>query len=188
MPEQDHTQPGNLVDPYSNYRFRIEINGIEQGHFAECHGLAARVRPIRYREGGHQGAVRVLPGQVEYAEVTLRYGLTDSRELFDWFQAGVEGRVERQNVTLVVLSHDHSTDAVRYDLESAWACEWRGSPLDGVGNEVAIDRDLNGQHTKLTVELDQRIMKGALTLPGLPLYNGNGAKYLMASWREVPVP
>ncbi|MBK8978600.1 MAG: phage tail protein [Planctomycetes bacterium] len=139
MPTDNQAQPGVVADPYRNYNFRIEIQGVEQGHFAECHGLAARVRPIRYREGGMPGAVRMIPGQVEYSEVTLRYGLTDSPELWNWFQLCVDGRVERRNVTIVVLSPDAATDAVRWDLERCWPCEWRGAPLDGLGNEVAIE-------------------------------------------------
>ena len=57
MPEdQTQAQPGVLADPYRNYNFRIEVQGVEQGHFAECHGLAPRVEPIRYREGGVPGS------------------------------------------------------------------------------------------------------------------------------------
>jgi phage tail-like protein len=139
MAQVNPAQPGVAVDPYRNYNFRIEIDGVEQGHFAECHGLAARIRPIRYREGGVQGAVRVIPGQVEYGELTLRYGLTDSQELWAWFQLCIEGRVERRNVTLVVLSPDSAVDAVRWDLNECWPCEWRGAPLEGLGNEIAIE-------------------------------------------------
>jgi len=138
MAEQNQAQPGTAVDPYRNYNFRIEIQGVDQGHFTECHGLAARVRPIRYREGGDQGSVRAIPGQVDYAEVTLRYGLTDSAELWNWFQSTVTGRVERKNVTIVVLSADAATDAVRWDLEDSWPCEWRGTPPDGRGNEDTV--------------------------------------------------
>ena len=139
MPANNQAQPGVVADPYRNYRFRIEIQGVEQGHFAECHGLAARVQPIRYREGGDPGAVRLIPGQVEYAEVSLRYGLTDSYDLWDWFQFGVDGIVDRRNVSIIVLAPDHSMDAARWNLERCWPCEWRGAPLNGLSNEVAIE-------------------------------------------------
>ena len=56
------------------------------------------------------------------------------------------------------------------------------------GNQVNINRDFNGQHSKLTVDFDPRISDASLNLPGLPS-NTQGVKaWKMASWREVPVP
>jgi hypothetical protein len=56
------------------------------------------------------------------------------------------------------------------------------------GNQVAIDRDYDGAHSKLTVELDDRIMSGRLALPGLPGFDQGGLDFTLASWREIPVP
>jgi hypothetical protein len=56
------------------------------------------------------------------------------------------------------------------------------------GNQVLIDRDYHGQHSKLTVNFDDRISTGAITLPGLPGTPGAGMPWTMVCWREVPVP
>jgi phage tail-like protein len=40
------------VDPYKNYNFRIEIDGITVAGFSECTGLSSEVEIIEYREGG----------------------------------------------------------------------------------------------------------------------------------------
>jgi hypothetical protein len=56
------------------------------------------------------------------------------------------------------------------------------------GNQVLIDRDVGEQHSKLTVNFDDRISTGAITLPGLPTTPGSGADWLVVCWREVPVP
>ena len=58
------------VDPYRAYNFKLDINGISEGHFTECSGLGVKIEPIRYREAGNNEIVRHIPGPVEYAGVT----------------------------------------------------------------------------------------------------------------------
>ena len=77
-------------DPYSAYNFLVEIDGLAAGAFTEVTGLGVKVEPIQYREGGDRQSVRQLPGQTEYSPVTLRYGLTQSHELWDWLMAAVQ--------------------------------------------------------------------------------------------------
>jgi hypothetical protein len=56
------------------------------------------------------------------------------------------------------------------------------------GNQVLINRDYGSQHSKLTVNFDDRLATGDLRLPGLPTATGGDALWVMRSWREVPVP
>jgi len=131
---------GQSIDPYRNFNFKLEIQGVVEGHFTGVAGLGARIQPIRYREGGTSQVVRAIPGQVEYAEVTLSYGLTRSHELWDWFTRGVEGAVERRNVSVIVLDPKGVDEALRWNLINAWPSEWSGAPLDALGREVAIEQ------------------------------------------------
>jgi phage tail-like protein len=132
-------QPGGFIDPYRGYNFKLVIQGITEGHFTECSGLAARVHPIRYREGGTNQVIHVIPGAVDYADVTLRYGLTSSGELWDWFMSGMKGRVERKNVSILMLDSQGVAEVMRWDLINAWVSEWRGAPLDAMQRELAIE-------------------------------------------------
>jgi len=131
-------QPGNWVDPYRAYNFKLIIQGVTQGHFVECTGLGARLTAIRYQEGG-SNVVHRIPGPVEYGDVTLRYGLTASRELWNWFTSTLKGTVQRRNVSILILGTDGATEVTRWDLINAWPSEWRGAPLDALGKEVAIE-------------------------------------------------
>jgi phage tail-like protein len=130
---------GTYVDPYRAFNFKIEIGGITEGHFTEVIGLGARVAPISYREAGNSQVVHYVPGRVEYSEVTLRYGVTRSRELFEWFKTGIVGRVQRKNLSIVLFDADGTTEVMRWNLVNAWATEWRGSLLDAHSQEVAIE-------------------------------------------------
>ncbi len=132
-------QTGTWVDPYGAYNFKLEIQGVTQGHFSQCTGVGIKIHPIRYREGGASQVVHPLPGPVEYADVTLRYGLTASTELWEWFMKAVQGKVERRNVSIVLLDADGITEALRWNLINAWPCHWRGAPLDTLSQEAAIE-------------------------------------------------
>jgi phage tail-like protein len=139
MADTPSPAPGAPADPYRNYNFKLEIQGVTQGHFTQCSTIGARVQALSYREGGLQQVVRRLPGQVEYGDVTLRYGLTSSNELWLWFLTAVKGTVERKNVSVIMLAADGSTEVMRWNLVNVWPREWRGAPLDALGQEVAIE-------------------------------------------------
>jgi len=126
-------------DPYRGYNFKLEIPGIAEAHFTQCSGLSARVHAIDYRAGGEGQIVRKLPGPVEYSEVTLRYGLTDSLLIWDWFTQVTVGVVERKNVSIVVLGDDGATLGPQWDLFEAWPTSWRATDLDALGKLVAIE-------------------------------------------------
>lgn len=126
------------TDPYRNYSFKLDAQLKEEAHFTACSGLNVRVTPIKYREAGDH-VVRHIPGPVEYASVTLSYGLTSSKELWEWMLGSIEGRVERKNVSILMLSTDTHSEVTRWNLENAWPSEWNGAPLDAMSKEIAIE-------------------------------------------------
>ncbi len=132
-------QPGVSTDPYRAYNFKLEIQGVTEGHFTECTNLGIKVEVIEYREGGTSQLVRRLPGPVDYGDITLRYGLTSSTEIWRWFLTGVKGKVERKNVSIVMLDSDGVSEAFRWNLVAAWPSAWRGAPLDALAREAAIE-------------------------------------------------
>lgn len=138
-PEAAAGQTGTWTDPYRAYNFKLEIAGVAEGHFAECSGLEVKVHAIPYREGGNTQVVHRVPGPVEYGDITLRYGLTSSREMWDWFFAGVSGKVDRRHVSIVMVDNDGRTEVMRWNLVDAWITGWRGAPLNALEKEVAIE-------------------------------------------------
>jgi phage tail-like protein len=132
-------QPGVFADPFRAYNFKLVIQGVTEGHFIECSNMGIRVQALQWREGGISQVVHRLPGPVEYADITLRYGVTNSRELWEWFLSAVKGRVQRKNISIVMLDADGVTEVLRWDLLNAWPSTWRGAPLDALGREVAIE-------------------------------------------------
>ncbi|HKY29347.1 MAG TPA: phage tail protein [Pyrinomonadaceae bacterium] len=126
------------VDPYKNFRFVIEIDGIQQAGFSECTGLGSRIAVIEYREGGEPVRIRKLAGRISYNDITLRWGITNSRELYDWYRAGLTGQVDRRTVSIVVLD-EAGNPVARWVASEAWPSKWDGPALNALGNAVAIE-------------------------------------------------
>jgi phage tail-like protein len=131
---------GARRDPFKNYSFLVEIDGIASSAFKSVSGLAAEAEVIEYREGSDPiSSSRKLPGRVRYPNVRLSRGLTKSRDLWDWWETVVNGTVERRDVAIVLL--DDSRNAVlRWVLRDAWIARFEApADLDATGNEVAIE-------------------------------------------------
>jgi phage tail-like protein len=126
------------VDPYKNFRFLVEIDGIVQAGFAECSGFGSNVEVIEYREGGDAATVRKLPGKTSYPDIMLKWGVADSRELYDWHLAAVNGQVQRKHGS-IIIQDDAGQEKVRWNFFDAWPSKWDGPDFNAKGNDVAID-------------------------------------------------
>ncbi len=125
-------------DPYRNYRFLLEIDGITQAGFSDCTGFGSSVEVIEYREGGDAPTVRKLPGKATYPDITLKWGITDSRELYDWHKAALVGTIERKDGSVILLD-DVGEEKVRWNFFTAWPSKYDAPDLTAKGNDVAIE-------------------------------------------------
>jgi phage tail-like protein len=126
------------TDPYKNFRFLVEIDNIVQAGFSECSGFGSTLEVIEYREGGDPATVRKLPGKTSYHDVTLKWGITDSHELYDWHAQAIAGNLQTKNGSVVLLD-DTGTEKVRWNFFGAWPSKYDAPSLTGKGNDVAID-------------------------------------------------
>ena len=126
------------IDPYKNFKFRVEIDGIQQAGFAECTGLGSEIEVVEYREGSDPSAVRKLPGRVLYSDIVLRWGITDSRELYNWHLGIINGNLQRKNGSVVLLD-DQGQETIRWNFFEAWPSKWQGPTLNAQGDDVAIE-------------------------------------------------
>jgi phage tail-like protein len=129
---------GDRVDPYRNFNFLVELDGITQAGFSDCSGFGSSTDPIEYREGGENTTVRKLPGMTKHNNITLKRGLTDSKELYEWYRGVVAGKIQRKNGSIVVLDVD-GTEKVRWNFVQAWPTKWEGPALTAKGNDIAIE-------------------------------------------------
>lgn len=129
---------GERKDPFRAYNFLVEIDGITRAAFRECSGLDSTQDPIEYREGGEALTTRKLPGLVKYSNISLKRGITDDAELWEWRKKAIDGKVERKNGSIILLD-DAGAEKLRWNFVNAWPTKWTGPTFNATGNEVAIE-------------------------------------------------
>lgn len=129
---------GEIPDPFNNYNFLVEIDGITRAAFQEASGFDSTVDVMEHREGGENTTPRKLPGQTKYSNISLKWGITDDRELYDWHRRVVQGDTERKNGSIVLLDR-RGEETVRWNFFRAWPTKWDGPDLNAEGTDVAIE-------------------------------------------------
>lgn len=129
---------GDRRDPFRSFNFAVEIDGLTRMGFRECSGLDASQDPIEYREGTEALTVRKLPGLNKYSNITLKWGMTDDAEMWEWRKKAMTGKVERKNGSIVLLD-DTGAEKMRWNFREAWPTKWTGPSFNATGNEVAIE-------------------------------------------------
>jgi phage tail-like protein len=131
--------PSKRDDPYLNFNFAVEIDGITVAGFSEADLPEGRIEAVAYREGTDRTtASRLLPGRVSYGPLVLRRGFTGDDALFEWWRAVAQGTLDRRNVTVVVRA-EQGQPVARWNLRRAWPMKYTAPDLRALGNDVAIE-------------------------------------------------
>jgi phage tail-like protein len=125
-------------DPLRNFRYRLEIDGLQVAGFSEVSIGATSTDIIDYREGTDPAHVRKLPGLTHFGSITLKHGVTASLELVNWHRQLVSGQLTRKTVAVIVLD-ETGLDAARFVVTDAWPAKYSVQDLNATGNEVLIE-------------------------------------------------
>ncbi len=125
--------------PAQAFRFYVEISGIVTAEFTECSGLDMTREVKEYQEGGTNDFVYKLPGRTSYSNITLRRGITYTRELWDWYMAGLyDGKVKRINFS-IILGNGELKKVKQWDVFEAFPVKWSGADLSTETLQVALE-------------------------------------------------
>jgi phage tail-like protein len=131
---------GKRVDPYSNFNFLVEIDGITQAAFHEASGFDSTIDVHEFREGGENTTMRKLPMKTKYSNIVLKWGSTDDHQLYDWHRQWVTGdpAAQRKHGSVVLLDRA-GQEKVRWNFTNAWPAKWVGPSFNAEGNDVSIE-------------------------------------------------
>ena len=131
---------GQRKDPYRNFRFLLEIDSIVQAGFSECAIPDTTSDVVEYREGHEQPWARKLPGLTKWANITLKWGATDSLELYNWRKLVEQGKMkDARRKVAVIVQDEEGNPAARWEFDSAWPSKYDGPDLTAKGNDVAVE-------------------------------------------------
>ncbi|NLW46379.1 MAG: phage tail protein [Firmicutes bacterium] len=131
---------GQRIDPYRNFRFRVVIDGIQVAGFSDATIPESSTDTVDYREGTDPPYQRKLSTLTKYGNVTLKKGLTDSMDLYNWRKQvedkGAAGA--RKNMSLILIDEE-GKDKAQWDIVEAWPIKYDPSDFSAKGNEVLVE-------------------------------------------------
>jgi phage tail-like protein len=132
-------ETGKRVDPYQQFNFLIDIDGITEAGFMEASGLTTDTDPIDYREGNdNKLTVRKLSGLRKYTNITLKRGYTQDKRLWDWRKEIINGTVKRRSADIILLDETR-TEVMRWRISEAWISKWESGPFNAKTNDVLLE-------------------------------------------------
>src|SRR5438034_11079245 len=114
--------------PFTNMRFRIQIEGMQGTGAVEVVFPDARIvtAPRKVRA-------------TQYGSLVLRRGLTRSSEWYDWWNRARNSARGLERTVLVELLDEQGTDAIRWTFTAAKPLGYSVSNLNALGNETVIE-------------------------------------------------
>lgn len=127
-------------DPYRQFRFRVEIDGITQAGFNEVTFSDTTTDSVEYREGNELPVFRKLSGLTKYGNITLKWGITDTMDLYNWRKKVIDtgAATARKNMSIILID-EAGADKARWDIVNAWPTKYTPPTFNAKGNEVAIE-------------------------------------------------
>jgi len=132
---------GGRSDPLVSYHFHVEIDGITQAQFRECAGLTSESQVVEYKESVKGvTTIRKQPGALKWSDITLKRGVTDVMELWQWRKTVEQGKVDeaRKNGS-IVLYNQADKEIARWNFKEGWPSKLAGPTVKADANEVAIE-------------------------------------------------
>jgi phage tail-like protein len=125
-------------DHQGGFRFRVELGGVAAGAFTAVDGLQGSVEVIEY-QGGMDMYPRQIPGRPKVNPVVLKKGYISTNALWDWMRQNMEGQIQFENISLVLLDDDGESELLRYDLYETWPSRWSGFQLDAQSSTALLE-------------------------------------------------
>lgn len=131
--------------PWNTFNFLVEI--IPQGEskplcdasFAECDGLDMTMDVQTIRSGGANDRTWRVPAVINYANLTLKRGMTGNMELWKWFRSSIENPFLRADAEVVMLGDDGKKELVRFRLSRCLPIKLKAPALNAKDGAIAVE-------------------------------------------------
>jgi phage tail-like protein len=129
--------------PFKKYNYRLEMQNVGVAAFAEVSGFDASIDVIEYREGTEEiNSPRKMPGLTKYGNVTLRWGMSENMEFYEWVTAignGEKTSEDRAEDITIHLQDDAHQDIASWTLVAAWPCKYTAPDFNASSSEIAFE-------------------------------------------------
>ncbi|MFB2891754.1 phage tail protein [Aerosakkonemataceae cyanobacterium BLCC-F50] len=120
-------------------RFYVEMGGQITASFSECSGLGVKIKKETNFEGGVNDYQRIILGQAEFSDVTLKRGITDSLVFWDWVSKTLSDSQKKRRHINILLFNQAGETMQCWTLKAAIPIGWKAPALQANSNTVAIE-------------------------------------------------
>jgi phage tail-like protein len=142
MADSQASQSANRIG--ANYitanRFYVEMDKTLVASFSECQGMGVTIKKESYFEGGLNDQQRIILGQAEFSDVSLKHGMSEDTSFWDWMNCVLDPsqKIERRNVN-ILLFNQAGHRIWCWTLIGAVPIRWQSPPLQADSATVAIE-------------------------------------------------
>lgn len=133
------------VDPPFVGRFVFMVDTMTIGAFTEVSGLSVQIDVEDLAEGGQNQYTHKLPGRMKWPNLVLKRGITDSDNLFQWFQkSSGEGFTAQKNLIkplngALKLLDSAGRDVRVWRFTGAYPVKWTGPRFAASSRDLAVE-------------------------------------------------
>jgi phage tail-like protein len=129
-------------DPLISAWFSVEFQGSIKGAFRECTGLGSENAVVTEKASDEKGQMvyKRLPGRMQWADITLRRGITDEMDMWKWRKLCEQGKIDEARKNGSIVMYDtKGTEVARWNLTNAWPSKLTGPTANAGDNQVGIE-------------------------------------------------
>lgn len=138
MPEM-----GELKDPLVAYYFGVEIEGKLSGYFTEVSGIGSESEVVEHKVVNSttgETIIQKIPGRLTWGDVTLKRGVTDNMDVWQWRQEVVEGQIQQARANCSIIAYDQDgTEVARWNFLRAWPSKVDGPAPKADSSDYLIE-------------------------------------------------
>jgi phage tail-like protein len=129
-------------DPLAVFHYGVEVQGEVTGYFTECSGIGSENELIEHKVVDDKGreSIHKIPGRLKWQDITLKRGITNNMDIWDWREQIVDGKVDdaRRNGS-VIMYNQALEEVARWNFENAWPLKVSGPSMKSDSNEFGIE-------------------------------------------------
>ena len=141
--------PPELLTGY-HFFLRLDIGTNDSdGYFLECQGFKRTQDVIEICEVTSQkwgsaskgkAVITKLPGNAKSGNITLRKGLSNSKDFWKWFEEIETGKWAKKREFISLSIYDQAaTEQARFELAGAWATSYKIADFNANSHEIEIE-------------------------------------------------
>jgi phage tail-like protein len=129
-------------DAFGGFHFFVEIDGITQAFFREAGGLTSESTVMEHKFVQKDGTtvVQKVPGYPKFGDITLKRGITDVMELWNWRKMVEDGKVNQaRKEGSIVMYNQENKEVARWNFTQAWPSKISGPQLNAQNSDIGIE-------------------------------------------------